>query len=64
MSFVSETNIALNALMRIKDFCRNYPSDHYGSTQSKINGSTIEPFTPPKVGEIRSFVKCVSSKEH
>ena len=56
--------------MRIEDICRNHPSDHHLLTLSaihhlgiKINGSTIEVYTPPVPSEIRSFVKCVSPKE-
>ena len=56
--------------MWIKDICRSHPSDHYMSTPSaiqnlgiKINGSTIEVYTPPVPSEIRSFVKCVLPKE-
>ena len=56
--------------MRIKDICRNYPSDHYMSTPSavhhlgiKINGSTIEAYTPQVPSEICSFVKCVLPKK-
>ena len=56
--------------MRIKDICRSHPSDQYVLTPSsihhlgmKINGSTIEVYTPPVLSEIRSFVKCVLTKE-
>ena len=56
--------------MRIKDICRSHPSDHYMSTPSaiqnlgiKINGSTIEVYTPPVPSEICSFVKCVLPQE-
>ena len=64
MNYVSEKSITLNELMRIKDICRSHPSHHYMLTPSaihhlgiKINGSTIEAYTPPMPNEIRSFVK-------
>ena len=66
MNYVSEKSITLNELMRIKDICRNHPSDHYMLTPSaihylgiKMNGSTNEVYTPPVPSEICSFVKYV-----
>ena len=54
MNYVLENSITLKELMRIKDIYRNYPSDNYMLTPSaihhlgiKINGSTIEVYTPP-----------------
>ena len=54
MNYISEKSITLKKLMRIKDICRHYPSDHYMLTPSaihnlgvKINGSTIGVYTPP-----------------
>ena len=45
--------------MRIKDICRSHPSDHYMLTPSaihhigiKINGSTIEVYTPSVPSEM------------
>ena len=70
MNYVSEKNITLNELMRIKDICRTHPSDHYMLTPSaihhlgiKTDGSTIEAYTPPNPSEIRSFVKYVLPKK-
>ena len=70
INYVAEKSITLNELMRIKDICKNHLSDHYMSTLSainrleiKINGSTIEAYTSPLASEIRSFVKCVLSRE-
>ena len=67
MNYVSDKSITLNKLMRIKDLCRSYPSDHDILTPSaihhlgiKINGSTIEVDTPPVPSEIHSFAKCVT----
>ena len=70
MNYVSEKSIPLNELMRIKDIYRSHQSDHYMLTPSainhhgtKINGSTIEVYTPSVPSEIRSFVKYVLPKE-
>ena len=70
MNYVSEKSIALKELTRITDICRSYPSNHYILTPSaihhlgiKINGSTIEAYTPPVPSEICSFVKYVLPKE-
>ena len=48
MNYVSKKSVTLKDLMRIKDICRSYRSDHYMLTPSaihhlgiKINGSTI-----------------------
>ena len=56
--------------MRVKNICRSHLSDHYMLTSSainhlgmKINGSTIEVYSPPVPSEICSFVKCVLPKE-
>ena len=52
--------------MRIKDVCKNHPSDHYMLTPGtmkqlsiKINGSTIEAYIQAQPQEIRSFIKYV-----
>ena len=57
--------------MRIKDICKNDPSDHYMLTPGtikqlaiKINGSTIEANMQAVPQEIRSFIKCVLPKHH
>ena len=57
--------------MRIKDVCKNHPSDHYMLTPGtikqlgiNINGSTIEAYTQAQPQEIRSFIKCVLPKHH
>ena len=57
--------------MRIKDVCKNHPSDHYmlalGSIKklgSNINGSTIEAHIQAQPQEIHSFIKCVLPKHH
>ena len=70
MNYVSEKSVTLKDLMGIKDICRSHPSDHYILTPStihhlgiKINGSTIEAYTPPALSVIRSFVKCMLQKE-
>ena len=70
MNYVSEKSITFKELMKIKDICRNHPSDHYMLTPSaihhlgmKINGSTIEVYTPPVPSETCSFVKCVLPKQ-
>ena len=66
MNCVSDNSITLKELMRMKDISRSHPSDHDMLTPSalhhlgmKINGSTIEVYTPPVPSEICSFVKCV-----
>ena len=70
MNFISEKSISLKALMRITDFSRSHPSDHYVLTPSaihhlgiKINGSTIEAYTLPVPSDIRSLMKCALPKE-
>ena len=70
MNYILEKSISLTALMKIKDFSRSHPFDHYMLIPSaihnlgiKINGSTIEAYTPPISSEICSFVKCVLPKE-
>ena len=70
MSYASEKSITLKELMKIKGIYRSHLPDHYMLTPSaihhlgiKINGSTIEAYTPPVPSEIRSFVKCVLPKE-
>ena len=57
--------------MRIKDVCKNHPSDHYMLTPGtlkqlgiNINGSTIEAYTQAQPPEIRSFIKHVIPKHH
>ena len=49
---IHKKNITLKELMRIKDTCKNHPSDHYMLTPGtiiqpgiNINGSTIEAYT-------------------
>ena len=56
--------------MRRQNICRCHPSTHYILTPNaihhlgiKINGSTIESYTPPVPSEIRSFVKYVLPKK-
>ena len=70
MNYVSEKSITLKELIRIKDIYRKHLSDDYISIPSvihhlgmKINGSTIEVYTPPVPSEIRSFVKYLLPKE-
>ena len=57
--------------MRIKDVCKNHPSDHYILTPGtfkqlgiKINDSTIEAYTQDQPQEIFSFIKCFIPKNH
>ena len=57
--------------MKIKDVCKNHPSDHYMLTSGtikdlgiNINGSTIEAFTQTQPQEIRTFIKCALPKHH
>ena len=57
--------------MRIKDVCKNHPSDHYMLTPGtikqldiNINGSTIEAYTHAQPQEIHSFIKYVLPKHH
>ena len=57
--------------MKIKDVCKNHPSDHYMLTSGtikdlgiNINGSTIEAFTQTQPQEIRTFIKCILPKHH
>ena len=59
MNHVSGKSITLKELMWIKDTSRIHPSDHYMLTPNvihhlgiKINGSTIEAYTPPVPSEI------------
>ena len=70
MNYVSVKRITLNELMRLKDICRNHPSDHYIVTPSaihnlgmKTNGSIIKVYTPPVPSDICSFVKCMLPEE-
>ena len=53
INYVSEKSIALNESMRIKDFCKSQPSDHYMLAPGAINhigikknGSIIEVYYP------------------
>ena len=55
--------------MQIKDVCKHNPSDHFMLTPEtikkidiNINSATIEAYLQAKSQEIRSFIKCVSSK--
>ena len=64
-------NINLKELMRIKDICKNYLSDHYMVTPGTIKqlviniyGSTIEAYTQAQPQDISSFIKCVLPKHH
>ena len=65
MNYVSEKSKTLKEFMRIKDICRTHPSDPSAihNLGIKINGSTIEIYTPPVPSEIRSFVKCALPKD-
>ena len=37
LDYIHEKNITLKELMRIKDVCKNHPSDHYISHQEQFN---------------------------
>ena len=71
LNYIHEKNITLKELMRIKDMCKNHPSDHHMLTPGTIkklginvNGSTIEAYMQAQPQEIRSFIKCVLPKHH
>ena len=71
LNYFHKTNISLKELMRIKDVCKNHPSDHYMLTPGtikqlcvNINGSTIQAYTQAQAQEICSFIKCVLPKHH
>ena len=71
LDYIHEKNITLKELMRIKDVCKNHPSDHYMQTQGtikqlgiNINDSTFEAYTQAQPQEIRSFIKCVLPEHH
>ena len=71
LDYIHKKDITLKELMKIKDICKNHPSDHYMFTPGTIkqlginvNGSTIEAYTQAQPQEIRSFIKCILSKYH
>ena len=62
LDYIHKTNITLKEHMRIKDLCKNHPSDHYILTTGTLeklginmNGSTIEAYTQAKPQETSSL---------
>ena len=71
VDYIHPKNITLKKLMRIKDVCKNHPSDYYMLTPGtikkidiNINCSTIEAYMQVQPQAICSFIKCALPKHH